>query len=107
MARNVPRFGLYLARGACTRRADDVTILYYDNRFLEHDTGVHPERPERLRKIIAKLETTGLAAQCTRPEWKPASRQRLERIHEPGHIDRVAALAAHGGGHLDPDTVVS
>jgi acetoin utilization deacetylase AcuC-like enzyme len=84
-----------------------MTLLYYDQRFLEHDTGVHPERPERLRRIAARLEETGLAAQCSRPVWNPASRARLERVHEPGHIDRVAAVAAHGGGHLDPDTVVS
>jgi acetoin utilization deacetylase AcuC-like enzyme len=31
----------------------------------------------------------------------------LELVHEPGYIDRVFALAARGGGHLDPDTVVS
>ena len=41
------------------------------------------------------------------PNWEPASRARLERVHEPGHIDNVAAMAARGGGHLDPDTVVS
>jgi acetoin utilization deacetylase AcuC-like enzyme len=35
------------------------------------------------------------------------SRSRLELVHEPGHIDRVLGLAARGGGHLDPDTVVS
>jgi acetoin utilization deacetylase AcuC-like enzyme len=84
-----------------------MTLLYYDPRFLDHDTGVHPERPERLRQIVARLEAVGLADQCERPQWEPVSRARLERVHEPGHIDRIAALAAQGGGHLDPDTVVS
>ncbi len=84
-----------------------MTLLYYDPRFLDHDTGVHPERPERLRQVIARLEAADLVAQCDRPAWQPASRARLERVHEPGHIERMMAIAAHGGGHPDPDTVVS
>jgi acetoin utilization deacetylase AcuC-like enzyme len=84
-----------------------MTLLYYDPAFLEHDTGQHPERPERLRQIMARLESTGLAASCKRPDWKPASRQRLERVHEPAHIDRIEAIAARGGGLIDSDTVVS
>ncbi len=84
-----------------------MTLLYCDPRFLDHDTGVHPERPVRLRHIANRLETTGIANLCGRPTWQPASRARLERVHERGHIDRVAAIAAQGGGRLDPDTVVS
>jgi len=84
-----------------------MTLLYYDPEFLKHDTGVHPERSLRLEKIVTRLDASGLAGQCTRPVWQPASRERLERVHEPGHIDRVIAVAANGGGHLDPDTVVS
>src|SRR5205085_10996333 len=84
-----------------------MTLLYYDPRFLEHDTGNHPERPSRLRQIVARLESTGIMTGCARPTWEPASRARLERVHEPGHIDNVEAMAARGGGHLDPDTAVS
>jgi acetoin utilization deacetylase AcuC-like enzyme len=84
-----------------------MTLLYYDPRFLDHDTGPHPEQPERLRQIMARLERTGLAAQCDRPQWQPASRERLQLVHETAHIDRVAALASRGGGRFDSDTVVS
>jgi acetoin utilization deacetylase AcuC-like enzyme len=84
-----------------------MTLLYYDPRFLEHDTGQHPERSARLSTIAARLEGAGLLAECVRPAWQPASRQRLELVHEPGHIDRVFGLAQRGGGMLDPDTVVS
>jgi acetoin utilization deacetylase AcuC-like enzyme len=83
------------------------TLLYYDPKFLEHDTGRgHPERAERLRRIVAQLEVSGVAAQCKRPDWQPAARKRIERIHEPGQIDRVTSLAERGGGYLDPDTIV-
>jgi acetoin utilization deacetylase AcuC-like enzyme len=84
-----------------------MTLLYYHPRFLDHDTGQHPEQPERLWQIIGRLERTGLAAQCARPQWRPVSRKRLQLVHEAAHIDRVAALAARGGGRLDSDTVVS
>ena len=84
-----------------------MTLLYYNPRFLDHDTGNHPERPSRLRHIVARLESTWLMADCTRPNWEPASRARLEQVHEPGHIENVAATAARGGGNLDSDTAVS
>jgi acetoin utilization deacetylase AcuC-like enzyme len=85
-----------------------MTLLYYDPQFLEHNTGRgHPERPERVRQIIARLEASGLAAQCERPTWHPASRARLELVHEPGYSDRITAVGERGGGFLDPDTVVS
>ncbi len=84
-----------------------MTLLYYDPRFLDHDTGRHLERPERLRQIIARLDATGLTANCDRPSWEPVSRARLERVHEPRHMDRITALAARGGGFIDSDTVVS
>jgi acetoin utilization deacetylase AcuC-like enzyme len=84
-----------------------MTLLYYDRLFLDHDTGAHPEQPERLRRIVARLEQTGLMEQCVRPAWQPASWARLELIHEPAHINRVATMAERGGGHLDADTVVS
>jgi acetoin utilization deacetylase AcuC-like enzyme len=84
-----------------------MTLLYYDQRFLDHDTGRHPEQPERLRQIMARLEASGLAAACVRPAWEAASRGRLEFVHERAHIDHIAALAERGGGHIDSDTLVS
>jgi len=84
-----------------------MTLLYYDPRFLAHDTGPHhPERPERLRQVVSHLDQSGILEQCVRPVWQPASRARLELVHEPGHFDRVAELANRGGGWLDPDTAV-
>ena len=36
-----------------------MTRLYYTPRFLDHDTGEHPERRERLTAIVRQLERTG------------------------------------------------
>lgn len=33
-----------------------------------------------------------------------AERSELELVHSPEMLDRVAAIAERGGGHLDPDT---
>jgi acetoin utilization deacetylase AcuC-like enzyme len=85
-----------------------MTLLYYDPRFLDHDTGpYHPERSERLWQTIVHLDEAGVVGECTRPPWQPASRERLMLVHEPGYIDRLAALAENGGGWFDSDTVVS
>jgi acetoin utilization deacetylase AcuC-like enzyme len=84
-----------------------MTLLYYDSRFLNHDTGTHPEQPARLRRIMVELERTGLAAKCIRPKWEPAARNRIGYVHEPEHIDRMAAIAAAEGGLADEDTVIS
>jgi acetoin utilization deacetylase AcuC-like enzyme len=84
-----------------------MTLLYYDPRFLNHNTGTHPEQPGRLRAIVGELERNGLAANCVQPTWDPASRQRIERVHQPEHVNHIAAIAAAGGGHADADTVIS
>jgi acetoin utilization deacetylase AcuC-like enzyme len=84
-----------------------MTHLYYDSRFLEHDTGAHPEQPERLRRIEDRLAAAGLLKKCVRPTWAAATRTRLERVHEAAHIEHIAAIAARGGGRIDADTVVS
>ena len=85
-----------------------MTLLYSDPRFLDHDTRRgHPERAERLRQITAELEASGIAARCTRPEWQPAEREAIERVHEAAYVDAIEDLAARGGGRPDPDTVVS
>jgi acetoin utilization deacetylase AcuC-like enzyme len=86
-----------------------MTVLFYaDDRFAEHDTGpYHPERPARLGAVEAGLERHGLLEGVTRARPRPAEDRELWTVHPAEHIDRIERLAAAGGGHLDPDTVVS
>jgi acetoin utilization deacetylase AcuC-like enzyme len=84
-----------------------MTLLYTDPRFLDHDTGRHPERALRLQKTTAHLQSTGLAAQCAKPGCQPASLERIGRVHQPVYVESIAALAARGGGRPESDTVVS
>jgi acetoin utilization deacetylase AcuC-like enzyme len=82
-------------------------LLFTDDLYLEHETGEHPERPDRLRAIHRRLGKDGLIERCNRGPVRAATPAELERIHPRRHIERVAEVAAAGGGRLDPDTVLS
>lgn len=84
-----------------------MTLLYYDDRFLEHETGRHPERPARLKKVIQHLADSGLLQRCRRTACTSVSRQRLSRVHADNYIERVRQFAAAGGGSIEIDTIVS
>src|SRR5687768_14182603 len=84
-----------------------MTLLYYDDRFLEHDTGNHPERAVRLSAIMDWLEKNGLASHCQRPAWEAASPSLLAKVHGPAYVESVQRFAAAGGGQIEVDTVVS
>ncbi|HHP7230999.1 MAG TPA: histone deacetylase [Xenococcaceae cyanobacterium] len=85
-----------------------LTIIYSD-RFLEHKTGYgHPERPERLTAIVQALQQVTWQKQL---EWRSPSQRNplpyIEQIHTPEHINRIARVAAKGGGYLESDTPIS
>ena len=84
-----------------------MTLLYYDDLFLQHDTGSHPERAERLMQDWRHLERTTLADRCTRPAWESAGREQLTAVHGAEYADQVRRFAEQGGGRIEEDTVVS
>ena len=72
-----------------------------------HQAGAgHPERPERIAAVLEALRAPALAADVEWVEAAPAPREALERVHPPRYLDALEALAARGGGPLDPDTVL-
>jgi acetoin utilization deacetylase AcuC-like enzyme len=84
-----------------------MTVLYTDPLFLKHETGRHPETAARLRSITAALAKAGLDKKCTAGTFKPLTEEAVGRLHDPKVIVAVKQLAAHGGGRINPDTVVS
>jgi acetoin utilization deacetylase AcuC-like enzyme len=66
----------------------------------------HPDRPERLTNVERMLRTH-LGEHATWPAVEPATRDQLERIHEPDYLDEVWELAASGGGRIEATTGVS
>jgi acetoin utilization deacetylase AcuC-like enzyme len=84
-----------------------MTLLYTDPLFLEHETGPHPETPERLRAITRRLQQSGVGARCRPGSYEPLTANVVAQLHTPRMVRRVEEAAASGGGRLDPDTVVS
>ncbi len=85
-----------------------MTLLYTDPLFLRHDTGRgHPERPERLRVIAARLAKSGAAAQCLQGDYQPLTEEEVTGLHAPAVARMARITAEQGGGHLDGDTPVS
>lgn len=82
-------------------------LLYSSPLFLEHDTGQHPERAERLRRITQHLAQTKLDQQCTRPEITPVSLDRLAQVHSRRYVEEIQEFAKSFGGYIEADTVVS
>jgi acetoin utilization deacetylase AcuC-like enzyme len=81
--------------------------LYVHHRSsLEHDTGAHPERIERIQAIERELERRDWLG-FERLEAPAVSRESLLAVHTPAHVDRIEALSARGGGAIDLDTVTS
>lgn len=84
-----------------------MTLLYTDPLFLKHDTGRHVETADRLRAITARLEKAGLDKKCTLGTYKPLTEEVVAQLHAAKQVQTVKQVAAHGGGRIDPDTVVS
>ena len=64
-------------RDTNTVDASQTTLIYEDRRFLNHETGPHPENADRIRGMAERLRDSGLESQCRRVTWEPISRQRL------------------------------
>jgi acetoin utilization deacetylase AcuC-like enzyme len=84
-----------------------MTLLYTDPLFLRHETGSHPETPERLRSITARLEAAGLPGRCRPGTYRPLSEEEVAVVHDPDMVQRARETAEQGGGWLDADTRVS
>ena len=78
--------------------------VFDDPVFREHDAGAgHPERPERVDAVRRGLKEAGLEGEVEWREPRPATRDELEAVHAPAHVDRVAATEGQGG-FFDADT---
>lgn len=80
------------------------TALIYHPGCLQHDTGLHVERAERLEAILRAVQQRYTPALLT-PE--PASLSAVCAVHDVQYVETIAALAARGGGQWDYDTVIS
>jgi acetoin utilization deacetylase AcuC-like enzyme len=73
---------------------------------LDHDTGGHPERADRIVAIERELESRDWLG-YERRQAPPVQRAVLEAVHPPQYVASIERLSAEGGGTLDLDTVAS
>ena len=67
----------------------------------------HPERPERLAAVEARLELDLVARGMAVWQEAPAvAESDLLLVHSPGHLDRLTRLDQDGGGALDAETAM-
>jgi acetoin utilization deacetylase AcuC-like enzyme len=83
------------------------TGLVYDPIYLEHRTGNHPERPERLTETMRHFEASGLLGRLRLVKPRAATIEELKMVHEEAMIEAVFAECDSGGGFMDMDTPVS
>lgn len=77
--------------------------------FLEHRIeGVdHPERPERLSAILAKIIESGLINEVKNIAPVPHDTKWIERVHPRDYINRVRNSCLQAPAFLDPDTYIN
>lgn len=77
--------------------ASDLPVIAWDDVMLLHEDSApmpHPERPDRLRAVIARLTASGVGASCQRVAAREASLQELEAVHTAAHIAAMQNSAA-------------
>lgn len=85
-----------------------MTLLYHDDRFLDHRTTPgHPERPERASAIWRRLVTANLDKECVVRSAVAAESAVTRSVHDTQVLKTAVAACDQGGGFLDGDTPVS
>ena len=82
--------------------------LVYDSAYLDHEMGAgHPESPERLRAIRARLGLTGIFEQVVSITPRPAERKWIEKVHVSSYVEKLEAKSPNTGyASLDADTML-
>ncbi|SHI58124.1 class II histone deacetylase [Wenxinia saemankumensis] len=63
-------------------------------------SGGLPENPETKRRLRNMMEVSGLLAELSVRSAAPASRQELERVHDPAYLDEFRRVSDAGGGEI-------
>lgn len=84
------------------------TYLFTHRACIEHDPGpTHPERPDRLKAVLAALDGDDFA-RLERREAPAIDVDEVKRVHDPLYVDAVLdSVPERGQVHLDPDTALS
>src|SRR5947209_9187036 len=81
-----------------------VSVVWHPACELHEPGPGHPERPDRIRAVLAALRAPDFESCVVWSEAQPADRAAIERVHTTSYVAALGQLAARGGGALDPDT---
>ena len=85
----------------------DRTAIVWSDEYEDHDTGSHPESPERIGAISRALKAAGMFDDRLVLTPEPAPLDAILAVHSPEVAELVQRAASQGGAWLDPDTFVS
>lgn len=79
-------------------------LLLHHEAFSRHEASSrqHPERPDRLKAVLAGLNRS--RAELVPLDAEPVDRAILGRVHPASYVDSIEAYCRSGGGYLDADT---
>jgi acetoin utilization deacetylase AcuC-like enzyme len=85
------------------------TAIVYSHKYLEHETGNHPERPQRLVAAVNGINKNNLidGERILLVEPRYASQEELQLVHTRKYIEMVRVACKAGGGLIDEETPVS
>lgn len=95
---------------SCTSSFHKRTAIGFDERMLLHSeikmkSHPHPERPDRLKAIIASLTAAGLfPGKCFPILAREATYQELAMVHTLEHVDAVELTSCNISSYFTPDT---
>jgi acetoin utilization deacetylase AcuC-like enzyme len=88
------------------------TALVYSDQYLRHDTGAgHPERAERLKAVIERLDSCSAGRELMRIDPAPLDEQKtlseIARVHIGEYVQRVRQACKEGWPFIDtPDSAI-
>jgi acetoin utilization deacetylase AcuC-like enzyme len=84
-----------------------VTAVIYNPLYLKHETGAHPERPERASAIAREIERRHALQEHLRwLEPKAATIENILRCHIEAHYETVLRACENNLESLDVDTTI-
>ncbi len=98
------------------------TAYCYDERFLQHDTGLeehrlpdgsllepveHPSSARIVRRTAQLIARSGLLDDALLVPARPATEDEIAVYHSRDYIAEVRRITSQGGGWLDPETPVA
>ena len=79
--------------------------LLYDEVYLKHNTGTHPERAERVKQCHDYLVSRPIFASLLKLKPRPATEDEILLVHDRHYFDYLRSLPETETGRLDPDTM--